>query len=68
MSSHASFEGFSDPRTCPEALLNASRVCVLLAAASASLAAAPGSDVFNILLPDSASVGWNDSGLADLQW
>ena len=48
-SSHASFEGFSDPQACPEALLNASRVRVLSAAASSSLATASGSDVFNVL-------------------
>ena len=41
-SSNTSFEGFSNPQTCSETLLNASRVCVLSAAASASLAAAPG--------------------------
>ena len=48
-SSHASFEGVSDPQTCPEALLNASRVRVLSAAASSSLAAASGGNVFHVL-------------------
>ena len=45
--SDASFEGFPDPQTCPEAQLSARRIHLLSAAASAPVASAAGGDVFS---------------------
>ena len=43
--SNASFEGFPDPRACPEALLSAARIRVLSSAAYISVATTSGCHV-----------------------
>ena len=45
--SDASFESFSNSQTCPEVLISASRLCLLSAAASVSVASATGGDVLS---------------------
>ena len=45
--SDTSFEGFPDPQTCPEAWLSAYRIHLISAAASDSVASAPGGHIFS---------------------